>query len=508
MRLFTGIVLLLLTTATVAGQGKNPGQRPNIILFLVDDMGWMDTSQPFGDSVMALNRRFHTPNMERMAKEGLLFHQAYVNPVCTPTRTTLMSGMSAARTHITNWTSITPGTPTDFKDDQLQAPRWNVSGLSTTNEPNTYFCARPLARLLKDAGYFTIHVGKAHWGSLGTSGSDPMNLGFVVNIAGASLGHPQSYYGQQNFGNMPGKTTFNAVPDLQAFYGKDTFLTEALTQKAMAAMDFPIANKKPFFLYLGHYAVHLPIQPDKRFVDKYLAAGLDATEAAYASLIEGMDKSLGDIMHYLKERGVEKNTVVVFMSDNGGLANTGRGGERNTQNLPLRAGKGSPYEGGIRVPLMVKWPGVVKPGTKTNSYVSAEDFFPTVLEIAGVPLKTAIDGVSYVPVLKNPSGVRNGRPLLFHYPNRWTANEDEGYAWSGAMRLGKWKLVYLMKQQKLELYDMEKDLAEQHDLAASHQQQLKALAKRWTLELKRRGAQMPVWKNSNKPVVWPDELVR
>ncbi|MCH5598265.1 sulfatase-like hydrolase/transferase [Niabella ginsengisoli] len=431
------------------GQNNKLSQRPNIILFLVDDMGWMDTSQPFGDSAMELNRKYHTPNMERMAKDGLLFKQAYVNSVCTPTRTTLISGMSSVRTHITNWTSITPNQATDYKDDELSAPAWNISGLSTGNDLNTYHCEKPLPQLLKDAGYFTIHVGKAHWGSLGTKGSDPMNLGFVVNIAGSSLGHPQSYYGQQNFGNMPGKATFNAVPDLQAFYGKDTFLTEALTQKAISAIDFPIKEKKPFFLYLGHYAVHVPLQPDKRYVSKYVAAGLDSTEAAYASLLEGMDKSLGDIMDYLKKKEIEKNTIIIFMSDNGGLSNTGRGGIRNTHNLPLRAGKGSPYEGGVRIPMLVKWPSVIKPGSKTNSYVSAEDFFPTVLKMAGIKFTGTVDGKSYLPVLKNPSIVKNDRPLLFHYPNRWTTKEDEGYAWSSGMRFGKWKLIYLMKQKNL-----------------------------------------------------------
>ncbi|NIG53957.1 sulfatase [Chitinophaga sp. Cy-1792] len=507
MKFLVPAFTLLLSSFVLSAQNSPASQRPNIILFLVDDMGWMDTSQPFGDSVMPLNRKYHTPNMERMAREGLLFHQAYANPVCTPTRTSLISGMSSASTHITNWTSITPNQATDYKDDQLEAPQWNVSGISNVRESNTYLCPKPLPQLLRDAGYFTIHVGKAHWGSLGTQGSDPMNLGFVVNIAGSSLGHPQSYYGEQNFGNMPGKTTFNAVPDLQAFYGKDTFLTQALTQKAIAAMQYPISHQQPFFLYLGHYAVHLPIQPDKRFLDKYLAAGLDSTEASYATLIEGMDESLGNILDFLKAKGIEKNTVVIFMSDNGGLANSGRGGIRNTQNAPLRAGKGSPYEGGIRVPLMVKWPGVVKPGTKTNNYVGAEDFFPTVLDIAGIKPITAIDGISYLGILKNPGIKINDRPLLWHYPNRWTVNEDEGYAWSSGMRYGKWKIIYLMKQQKLELYDLEQDLSEQHDLSASNPQKLAELAKRWTLVLKQRGAELPVWKNTGKTVAWPDELI-
>lgn len=486
--------------------GSEAQEKPNIILFLVDDMGWMDTSQPFGDQVMPLNRKFHTPNMERMAREGMLFSNAYNNAVCTPTRTSLITGQSAVATHITNWTSITADQATDFPDSLLKAPNWNINGLSLTDHKNSFTVQKPLPQILRDAGYFTIHVGKAHWGSLGTTGSDPQALGFVVNVSGSSLGHPQSYFGEENYGNLPGKTSFNAVPDLQQFYGSDTFLTEALTLKAKSAMEYPIRHKQPFFLYLGHYAVHLPIQADKRFVDKYVAAGLDKTEAAYASLIEGMDKSLGDILDYVKERGIEKNTVIIFMSDNGGLANTGRGGQRNTQNLPLRAGKGSVYEGGIRIPLMIKWAGTAAAGSKTDQYVIAEDFMPTVLEVAKINTKVTTDGKSYLPLIKNASLKTDGRPLLFHYPNRWTKNEDEGYAWSSAMRLGDWKLVYLMKQQRLELFNLKDDIGELRDLSKSNPAKVAELAKIWTAELKKRGAQMPTWKADGKTVAWPDQV--
>ncbi|QPH38438.1 sulfatase [Pedobacter endophyticus] len=483
-------------------------EKPNIILFLVDDMGWMDTSQPFGNQIMPLNKKFHTPNMERMAKEGMLFSNAYNNSVCTPTRTSLITGQSAVRTHITNWTSITANQITDFPDSLLAPPAWNMNGLSVTDHQNSFTVKQTLPQLLKDAGYFTVHVGKAHWGSLGTTGSDPQALGFVVNISGSSLGHPQSYLGEENYGNMPGKTSFNAVPDLQQFYGSDTFLTEALTLKAKSALDYPIKNKQPFFLYLGHYAVHLPIQADKRFVNNYLEAGLDKTEAAYASLIEGMDKSLGDVLDYVKARGIEKNTVIIFMSDNGGLANTGRGGQRNTQNLPLRAGKGSVYEGGIRIPFIVKWPTTAKAGSKTNQYVMPEDFMPTILEIAKIKNHDELDGKSYLPLIKNASLKTDARPILFHYPNRWTRNEDEGYAWSSAMRLGNWKLVYLMKQQKLELYNLKDDIGEQHDLSISNGAKVVELAKIWTAELKKRGAQLPTWRANGKTVAWPDEIVK
>jgi len=482
--------------------------KPNIILFLVDDMGWMDTSQPFGNKVMPLNKKFHTPNMERMAKEGMLFSNAYNNSVCTPTRTSLITGQSAVRTHITNWTSITPNRATDFPDSLLNAPSWNFNGLSVTSHQNSFTVNQSLPQILKDAGYFTVHVGKAHWGPLGTTGSDPQELGFVVNISGSALGHPQSYYGEDNYGNMPGKTSFNAVPDLQQFYGSETFLTDALTLKAKSALDYPVKNKQPFFLYLGHYAVHLPIQADKRFVNKYTDAGLDKTEAAYASLIEGMDKSLGDILDYVKAKGIEKNTIIIFMSDNGGLANLGRGGQRNTQNLPLRAGKGSVYEGGIRIPFMVKWPGIAKAGSRTDQYIMPEDFMPTILEIAKLKTPATLDGKSYLPLIKNAALITDDRPLLFHYPNRWTKNEDEGYAWSTAMRLGDWKLVYLMKQRKLELYNLKDDIGEQNDLSMSNQAKVAELAKTWTAALKERGAQMPTWKENGKAVDWPNAIAK
>jgi arylsulfatase A-like enzyme len=491
------------------GMAQKPAQqqRPNIIFFLVDDMGWMDTSLPFGDSVMALNRQFHTPNMERLAKAGMVFTNAYVNPVCTPTRTSILSGMSAARTHITNWTNITRDQPTDHPDSLLQPPVWNINGISPTPLTGAY-TTKPFPQYLREAGYQTLHVGKAHWGSQGTPGSDPLNLGFITNVAGGSLGHPQSYYGERNYGNEPGKISFNAVPGLQEFYGQDVFLSDALTRKAKAVMEVPISRKQPFFLYLGHYAVHTPIQPDKRYVDRYLAAGLSPVEAAYASLVEGMDKSLGDIMDFLREKGIDKNTILIFMSDNGGLSNAGRGGIRNTHNLPLRAGKGSVYEGGIRVPLIVHWPGITKPGSRTRQYVMAEDLFPTLLAMAGINRvdKQPIDGRSYVPVLKNASYTDTSRALVFHYPNRWTTREDEAIAWASAIRKGPWKLVYLMKLQKLELYNLQDDIGEQHDLATQYPQQVSRLARLLGNELRARNAQMPTWKANGKQVAWPDEL--
>jgi arylsulfatase A-like enzyme len=236
---------------------------------------------------------------------------------------------------------------------------------------------------------------------------------------------------------------------------------------------------------------------------------MDSTEAAYASLVEGMDKSLGDLMDFLKEKNIDRNTIIIFMSDNGGLSNAGRGGKRNTHNLPLRAGKGSLYEGGIRIPMIVKWPGVTKMNSRAKQYIIAEDFFPTVLQITGIADNEMVkrDGKSYVPVLKNPFYTDTARSLIFHYPNRWTSNEDEAISWTCAIRKGAWKLVYLMKQKKLELYNLSTDIGEKNNLALVYPEQLAKLATLLGNELRQRAAQMPIWKETGKPVAWPDELL-
>jgi arylsulfatase A-like enzyme len=486
-------------------------RHPNIIIFMVDDMGWQDTSVPFADHLTALNKRYHTPNMERLAAQGVKFTNAYANSVCTPTRVSLLTGMSAARHKVTNWTSPQKDNPTDYPDDLLNSPDWNINGLTELPGRPIAVYATPLPQLLSEAGYATIHVGKAHWGPVGTSGSNPRNLGFTVNIAGSAIGHPQSYYAEQNYGNVLGqKLSANAVPGLESYYGTDIFLSEALTREAIKAINEPIQHKRPFFLYLSHYAVHTPIQGDPRFLSAYLKKGLDTTEAKYASLIEGMDKSLGDVMDVLEAKKVAENTIIIFMSDNGGLSlSPPRGGQKYTHNLPLRAGKGSLYEGGIREPMLVKWPGVTKAGTTCSQYLNITDFFPTVLEVAGIKkAKTlqTIDGISFVPYLKNTAKVDTSRALVWHYPNRWTTDETNAFCYASAIRLGDWKLIYLMKQGKLELYNLKDDLGEQQDLAKRYPLIVAKLATLLTRKLKDYQAQMPTYKSNGEQVAWPDTL--
>jgi arylsulfatase A-like enzyme len=482
--------------------------RPNIIVFLVDDMGWMDTSVPFGDSAMALNKRYHTPNMEKLAAQGMKFTNAYAAPVCTPSRVSMLTGMNAAHHGVTNWTSPVKNMTSDEPDAQMNEPGWNNAGLSPVPSiPHTCY-ATPFPRLLKDAGYFTIHVGKAHWAVAGTPGASPYNMGFLVNVAGHAGGHPQSYLAKDNYGNMPGKWQIQAVPDLEEYYGTDTFLTEALTLEAIKALEEPIRKKQPFYLNFAQYAVHMPIMGDKRFVQKYYDSGLDSIEARYASLIEGMDKSLGDIMRFLQQKGVDKNTIILFMSDNGGLSEHARGGAPNTHNLPLKSGKGSVYEGGIREPMIVRWPGMVKPGTVANQYVIIEDFFPTILQMAGLTNYNTVqqvDGKSFLPILKNAGYVDTSRALFWHYPHKWIPRDGPGINYCSAVRQGSWKLVYNMRTGHKELYNLKTDMSEQNDLAALHPEIVTRLANLLAQQLKTFKAPMPTLKTTGKPVPWPDE---
>jgi len=282
--------------------------------------------------------------------------------------------------------------------------------------------------------------------------------------------------------------------------------------EAIKAIETPIHRKQPFFLNMAHYAIHTPIMADKRFYEQYLRSGMDSVEAKYASLIEGMDKSLGDIMHYLKAKHIDKNTIIIFMSDNGGLSLTPpRGGAAFTHNLPLKAGKGSVYEGGIREPMLVKWPGVVQPGSTANQYIIIEDFFPTILQMAGIKNNNAvqtIDGKSFLPILKNPSYTDSSRALIWHYPNKWIANDGPGINYFSAVRLGSWKMVYSMRTGKRELYNLKNDIGEMVDLSSKYPEKLRQLSTILSNQLRNWDAPMPRFKKDNRIVPFPDELTK
>ena len=505
----------LLTSALIspilcASREQKSLNKPNIIMFLVDDMGWQDTSVPFWDKQTPLNRLYHTPSMERLAASGMKFTQAYACSVCSPSRVSLMSGMNAARHRVTNWT-LQRNTGVDPKDDELEFPKWNYNGLQPTDTIEQSVQVTTLSQILHDNGYFTIHCGKAHYGAMNTPAANPLNLGFDINIAGHAAGGPGSYLGEKNFGNAEkGAHTLPwGVPGLEKYHGDSINLTEALTREAISALDKALTQKKPFYLYMAHYAVHAPLTADRRFYPKYKAMGLEEPEARYASMIEAMDKSLGDLMNYLDQKGIADQTIILFMSDNGGLSAEARGGEPHTHNRPLNSGKGSAYEGGIREPMIVKWSGKVKPATVCNDYLIIEDFFPSILELAGITNYQTIqkvDGKSFVPMLLQAGTSAKNRNLFWHFPNKWGPT-GPGIGTTSTVRSGDWKLVYWYKDQKAELFNISEDIGEKHDRAATEPAKVKELSEILGNYLRRVDAQRPVLRKTGDPAPWPDKIV-
>lgn len=503
------LILCFFLLSCIPQDSENQQPHPNIILFFVDDLGWQDTSVPFWTGKTPFNERYHTPNMERLAAEGMKFTQAYATPVCSPTRVSLMTGMNAARHRVTNWTLYKDEIKHMETDhEQLTFPMWNVNGLTPDSTVKHAAYAKTFPAVLKEAGYYTIHAGKAHLGAIGTPAENPLNVGFEVNIAGHAAGAPKSYLGQENFGNLPefaGQPW--PVPGLEKYHGQDIFLTEALTREAKLALETPVQAGQPFFLYMSLYGVHTPIMPDNRFVEKYYALGLDSTEAKYASMIESMDKSLGDLLDYVKEKELADNTIILFMADNGGLSAVARGGEKHTHNKPLASGKGSIYEGGIREPMLVKWPGIITPNSTNANYLIIEDFYPTILEMAGVidyKVPQTVDGQSFVEQLKNPETIEQDRPLFWHYPNEW-GPEGPGIGAFSAVRQGDWKLIYYHLDESFELFNIREDIGETHNQALSQPVKLVELAKVLTDYLQSVDAQMPIHKSTGKQVAWMTE---
>lgn len=493
--------------------------RPNIVLFLVDDMGWQETSVPFYKHPTPLNHRYRTPNMELLASRGVKFTQAYACAISSPSRCSLLSGMNAARHKVTNWT-LDYDITTDMDDPEMVPPAWNCNGIQpdTVQSPHNKHrttLITPLPQLLKDAGYYTILCGKAHFGARTTAGEDPRSFGFIVNIAGGANGGPASYLARKEFGH----NRFH-VQGLENYYNTDTFLTEALTQEAIKALDKPIAEGKPFFLYMSHYAIHVPYDADERFTHNYrqsngqgvfdpmLHAPLNEQEINHAALVEGMDKSLGDLMRFIDSKpDVARNTIVIFMSDNGGQAIDVRQGRPNyDQNFPARGGKGSALEGGIHEPMLVYWPGVTRPGTQNNNRVMIEDFFPSLLEMAGIRnyrTSQVVDGHSFVPLLRNPK-LHRQRQIVWHYPHFWTTgiSERDGYGPYSSLMMGHMHLIYYWRTRTCELYNVARDIGEKHNLAPQQPKRTAKLKGRLFKMLKDYRAQEPSWKKTkdNLPV--------
>ena len=488
---------LLIALTTLSCVQEKEKQMPNIILFYVDDMGWQDCSLPFYSEQTRLNRIYHTPNMEVLAEEGMKFTQAYACAVCSPSRISLMTGMNGARHQVTNWTLRMNKSP-DPKHQEITPPQWNMNGMTQGEEVPLTVQAITMPQLLKEEGYRTIHAGKAHFGAIGTPGENPLNLGFDVNIGGHAAGGPGSYLGKYNFSaEWRNADRIWDVPGLDKYHGQDIFLTEALTREANSEIDRAVADNKPFYLYMAHYAIHAPWEIDNRYYEKYQVEGVSEFEAVYASMIEGMDKSLGDLMEKLKEKGQWENTIIIFMSDNGQPSQA-------TLNKPLRGHKLLPYEGGIRVPLIVYWPDHTAKGSENSQYVMVEDLFPTILDMAGVnyskKVSQIVDGKSFVPYLDDPELRDETRPLFWHFPHTY-----DQFPYS-TVRKGDWKLIYRHLDQSLELYNVRVEMDESNNLAGEEVRIKEELASLLSDYLREVNAGMPVLTKSNKPVPYPDEV--
>ena len=460
--------------------------KPNVILFLVDDMGLMDTSVPMladkdgKPKRHPLNDWYRTPNMERLAKQGIRFSQFYAQSVCSPTRASIMTGQNSARHRVTQF--IAP-------EKRNAGPKgWRWEGLTSKDVT--------LPAQLRKEGYHTIFAGKAHFAPIGKVGEDPTKLGFDVNIAGCSFGRPGSYFGEDGYGNLNPKQKKRAVPGLEKYHKTDTFLSEAITIEAKAAIDQSLKKEKPFFLYMSHYAVHSPFNSDPRFADNYKDSKKPKNAQAYATLIEGIDKSLGDLMDHVASKGLAENTLILFVGDNGSDAPLGPV-HGYSSSAPLRGKKGTYYEGGMRVPFIAGW---AKPGKK-NSFPVARgtlhneqigtvmDLYSTILETTGAknPEDHVVDGVS---LIKQFSGKENpDRPdhFMCHFPHSHRSSYFTSY------RKGDWKLIYRYKGKiKYELYDLSEDPFEKRNVAEDEPKKLNEMTKAMIARLEKEDALYPV----------------
>jgi arylsulfatase A-like enzyme len=481
-------LLLIFLGLLPASFGEDNGERPNILLFVVDDMGWTDTSVPFWEVEVDNNRYFHTPHMARLAAESYVFTQAYSSsPVCSPSRTAMMTGQNPMRSGITNWI---PGEKQEVNSKYL-LPEWNKAGL--TPEHVT------LPRLLAESGYATVHIGKAHFGLEGSAGADPKNLGFGKSYAGTHIGSPATFYPP-----YVGENERWAIPDLQEYADKGMYLTDAITSVALNVLDSLSRQDTPFFIHLSHYAVHTPIQAKEKYVEKFRRTGKTETEAKYAAMVQSMDESLGEVMGKLKHLGMDENTIIVFASDNGGHVIKASGSP--TGNYPVSGGKGFWYEGGYRVPFMIKIP---RAESKRIAYPAiSEDIFSTILSLAEakVPDHHVVDGVDLMSEISKGEEARK-QPLIWHYPHYWAGaairEAEKGIGPFTAIRMGDWKYIYTYDDQQSFLYYLNEDISEQKNLLSEQPKIARELVDFLVAKMKAVEASRPIDRDTGQQVPYP-----
>ncbi len=433
--LTAGVLLVVVPQAAVRGaESAANGARPNIVFVLADDLGVNDLGC-YG------RKEHHTPNLDRLARQGMRFTCAYGQPICSPSRAAIMTGKSPARLNLTNYL---PGRP-DAPSQRVLQPR--IEGQLPLEEVT-------IAEVLKSAGYVTGLFGKWH---LGSNGFNPTDQGFDVAII----------------------TPANPKP-VQTMGGKGEY---AITE---TAEKFIIENReRPFFCYVAHHCPHIPLSAIPKLVEKHE----DAFNPKYAAMIETLDDAVGRLMAKVDELGLADRTIFIFTSDNGGLHVLESPDSPATHNTPFRAGKGYVYEGGIREPLVVRWPGVVATGSTCETPVQLMDFFPTLLETAGVdPAKAVgpLDGTSIVKLFRGETIAP--RPLYWHMPNY----TNQGGRPASAIRDGEWKLVEDLEDGGIELFDLRHDEGEKHNLAASEPERAAKLREKLHAWQAAVGARLPV----------------
>lgn len=468
MRSTIALALLGLVLACIPGNAvAAPVTRPNIVFILADDLGWKDLGC-YG------SRFYETPNLDRLASQGMTFTRAYAACcVCSPTRASIMTGKYPARLGLTDWL---PGQP-PRKYQKLLAPKL---------PDHLALDEFTVAEAMKAGGYSTCFIGKWHLGDVGFT---PDKQGFEINIGGCGLGHPPSYFSPYKIPTLPDGP-------------RGEYLTDRLTDEAVRFIER--SKDKPFLLYLAHYAVHNPQQAKREIIEKYRAklASMPKPKGSefiqdsgrkvrqiqnqpvYAAMVQSLDESVGRVMAKLDELGLAQNTIVIFTSDNGGLS-TSEG--TPTSNVPLRCGKGWPYEGGVREPLIVRYPGVVKPGSTCDQSMISTDYYPTFLELADLPPRPQqhLDGVSIAPLFRGES--MPPRPIFWHYPHY----SNQGGPPVGAILSGDLKLVEWYEDMRCELFNVRDDVSEQHDLSKQMPDKVNALRDelhRWRQSV---GAVMP-----------------
>ncbi|QDT37489.1 sulfatase [Stratiformator vulcanicus] len=438
-------------------------ERPSVVLFLVDDLGWTDLGYAGSDL-------YQTPNIDRLAAEGVQFTNAYAAcNVCSPTRAAVLTGKYPARLNLTDYIEG----HTWITNRKLELPDW------TKKLPIEEVT---IADVLSEAGYQTAHIGKWHLSPRsveGRIGYLPTDQGFDVNVGGGHMGLPGSYFYPYGRGGRQ-------VPYLPEGGKKGDYLTDLLAGEACKLIES--WKDEPFFINYWFYTVHTPIQGKPDYIENISPTVKRESvhhNAGYAAMVRSLDDAVGRVLDTLEQNGLAEETLIIFTSDNGGLDKSGRG---PTSNHPLRQGKGTVYEGGVRVPAIIKMPGITKAGGVCHEPIISVDYLPTVLELLALneELPAEVDGSSLVPLLRDPDVNLEREAIYWHYPHYHAV----GARPHGAVRSGKYKLIEFYEDDRLELYDLETDIHEDHNLAMERPaiaQRLYHLLDRWRGEV---GAQM------------------